>query len=108
MLVHQHLEDGMTYVALSRVTSITGLHLINFDKSKIKADGKAITEYNRLRQLYTTHLGTLTTTHKNQDTANNKDQQIHDAKRKNKPHNKKEVVTKKRKNTRNITLAISS
>ncbi|XP_070528976.1 uncharacterized protein [Cardiocondyla obscurior] len=43
---------GQTYVALSRVTSLKGLHLINFDPSAVTADEKAINEYNRLRYKY--------------------------------------------------------
>ncbi|KAL7307796.1 hypothetical protein TKK_0000118 [Trichogramma kaykai] len=43
-------ENGQTYVALSRVTSREGLHLINFDPSKIKACNLAIIEYNRLKK----------------------------------------------------------
>uniref|UniRef100_A0ABD2WQD3 ATP-dependent DNA helicase n=1 Tax=Trichogramma kaykai TaxID=54128 RepID=A0ABD2WQD3_9HYME len=43
-------ENGQTSVALSRVTSREGLHLINFDPSKIKASGPAIIEYNRLKK----------------------------------------------------------
>ena len=52
---------GMVYVALSRVTSINGLHLIDLDRTKIGCDQKAIDEYNRLRQLYMPHLGNLST-----------------------------------------------
>jgi len=51
--------SGMSYVALSRVTSVTGLHLIDFDKSKIICNKTAVTEYNRLRSLYAPHLGPL-------------------------------------------------
>jgi len=51
------LGSGMSYVALSRVTSVTGLHLIDFDKSKIVCNKRAVTEYNRLRSLYVPHLG---------------------------------------------------
>jgi len=40
---------GQTYVALSRVNSLKGLHLISFDPSNIKAQIAAIKEYNRLR-----------------------------------------------------------
>jgi hypothetical protein len=40
---------GMTYVALSRITTLAGLHLIDFDHSKVKCDRKAVEEYNRLR-----------------------------------------------------------
>lgn len=44
--------QGQTYVACSRVISLKGLHLINFDPSRIEAAELAIREYNRLRQLY--------------------------------------------------------
>jgi hypothetical protein len=50
---------GMTYVALSRVTTIDGLHLIDFDKTKVKSDRKAIAEYNRLRSQYKPDLGEI-------------------------------------------------
>ncbi|KYN29538.1 DNA repair and recombination protein pif1, mitochondrial, partial [Trachymyrmex cornetzi] len=43
---------GQTYVALSRVTSLDGLHLINFDPSSVFASEKAILEYNRLKQIH--------------------------------------------------------
>jgi len=43
---------GQTYVALSRVTSLNGLHLINFDAANIKAQTSGIDEYNRLKQKY--------------------------------------------------------
>jgi hypothetical protein len=49
--------SGMTYVALSRLTSLRGLHPIDFDRSKIKCDRKAIIEYNRLRLIYLPYLG---------------------------------------------------
>jgi hypothetical protein len=55
--------SGMTYVALSRLTSLQGLHLIDFDRSKIKCDRKAIIEYNRLRRTYLPYLGNLDSTH---------------------------------------------
>ncbi|XP_058789594.1 ATP-dependent DNA helicase PIF1-like [Phymastichus coffea] len=47
---------GQTYVALSRITKLEGLHLINFDPSSVKADESAIREYNRLRKQYRTDL----------------------------------------------------
>ena len=50
---------GMIYVALSRVTKLDGLHLIDFDKTKIVCDRNAVGEYNRLRSLYAAHLGQL-------------------------------------------------
>ncbi|XP_073990954.1 uncharacterized protein [Rhodnius prolixus] len=42
---------GMHYVALSRVTNLTGLYLIDFDSSKIKVDTDAISEYRRLNKM---------------------------------------------------------
>jgi len=50
---------GMVYVALSRVTSLNGLYLIDLNRQKIQCDQKAIQEYNRLRQMYTPHLGMI-------------------------------------------------
>ncbi|CAH0382899.1 unnamed protein product [Bemisia tabaci] len=46
---------GQSYVALSRVKTLEGLHIINIDPSQIKADPTAIREYNRLRAM-TPHL----------------------------------------------------
>lgn len=43
---------GQTYVALSRVTSLNDLHLINFDPANIKAQTSSINEYNRLKKQY--------------------------------------------------------
>lgn len=45
---------GQVYVALSRVTSIQGLYLINYDPSSIKASEEAIVEYNRLKKIHKT------------------------------------------------------
>ena len=50
---------GMVYVALSRVTSLDGLYLIDFDHRKLQCDSKAVKEYNGLRSLYTPHLDQL-------------------------------------------------
>jgi len=44
--------NSQVYVALSRVTSLDGLHLINFDPSSVSASEEAIIEYNRLKQLH--------------------------------------------------------
>lgn len=44
------------YVALSRVTSLEGLHLNDLAGEKIIANKSALAEYNRLRSLYTPHL----------------------------------------------------
>jgi len=39
--------------------TLTGLHLIDFDRTKIQCDHKAVLEYNRLKKMYTPHLGNL-------------------------------------------------
>ena len=44
--------DGMAYVALSRVKSLAGLHLISLDNNSIKVNTKCLKEVNRLRELY--------------------------------------------------------
>jgi hypothetical protein len=43
-------NDGMTYVALSRVKRLNGLHLMNFDPNKARASAANIKEVNRLRK----------------------------------------------------------
>jgi len=43
---------GQVYVALSRVTSLDGLHLINYDPSSVIASEEVIIEYNRLKQIH--------------------------------------------------------
>jgi len=43
---------GQAYVALSRVTSLDGLHLINYDPSSVIASKEVIIEYNRLKQIH--------------------------------------------------------
>ena len=40
---------GMIYVAMSRVKTMKGLTLLNFDRNKLKANVGTILEYNRLR-----------------------------------------------------------
>jgi hypothetical protein len=42
---------GEAYVTLSRVTSLQGVHLINFDPCQVKVNDSAIVEYNRLGTL---------------------------------------------------------
>lgn len=44
--------DGQTYVALSRLTSLDGVNIINFDPRNVKANPIAIEEYNRLRAIH--------------------------------------------------------
>ena len=51
---------GQAYVALSRVKSIEGLHLINFDPRSIKALDSAVLEYNRLREEFRSNLQPFT------------------------------------------------
>ena len=43
---------GQAYVAISRVTSLSGLYLINFDPHCIKALDSAVIEYNYLRKTF--------------------------------------------------------
>jgi hypothetical protein len=43
---------GQIYVALSRVISLTGLHLINYDTFKVVAVTLLILQYNSLRQKF--------------------------------------------------------
>jgi len=43
---------GQIYVALSRVTSLNGLHSINYDPSSVIANEETIIEYNRLKQIH--------------------------------------------------------
>jgi len=47
-----NFAKGQIYVALSRVTSLNGLHLINYDTFKVVADTLAILQYNFLRQKF--------------------------------------------------------
>lgn len=53
--------SGQPYVALSRVTSLDGLHLINVDFGSVKAQDSSICEYNRLRSMYRPDLSKILT-----------------------------------------------
>ena len=43
---------GMAYVALSRVRSLSGLHLVKFSPKSVIVSRKCLNEFNRLRQLF--------------------------------------------------------
>ncbi|KYN14548.1 ATP-dependent DNA helicase PIF1, partial [Trachymyrmex cornetzi] len=49
-------SDGQAYVGLSRVSTLEGLHLINFNPASVKANSGAIVEYNRLRSVFKAQL----------------------------------------------------
>lgn len=63
---------GQTYVAFSRVTSLQGLHIINYDPAAVKANDPAIIEYNRLRSIFRPDLMTI-------ETAKKRIAKVHDA-----------------------------
>ena len=44
--------DGMAYVALSRVRSITGLHIVSFEPQSIRVSTSSLKEINRLRKAF--------------------------------------------------------
>ena len=50
---------GQSYVALSRVTKLSGLYLINLDPRSIKALDSAIVEYTYLRKKFRSMLPSL-------------------------------------------------
>ena len=55
-LSEQVFSPGMAYVALSRVRSLSGVHLIAFDPNSVMVSNKCLHEVNRLRRLYTKYL----------------------------------------------------
>ena len=54
------LSLGMAYVGLSRVRSLSGLHLISFNPRSIIVSYSSLKAYNRLRSLYRTDLPQFT------------------------------------------------
>ena len=51
---------GMAYVALSRVRTLSGLHLIAFDPATIKVSTQCLKEVNRLRETFKKDLSLYT------------------------------------------------
>ena len=66
----QCFGTGMSYVALSRVTSLDGLYLVDIAREKILANKSALVEYNRLRTLYVPHLPCFSTAKRKQEMPN--------------------------------------
>ena len=50
-IVSKTFAPGMSYICLSRVTSLSGLHLVNLDPGKIIPNKSALAEYMRLGSL---------------------------------------------------------
>lgn len=48
--MEDRMADGQCYVAISRVPSLQGLFLLNFDKKKLKSSNKVKLELQRIRQ----------------------------------------------------------
>ena len=44
--------DGMAYVAISRLRTLEGLHLVSFDPASIQVNVRCLEEINRLRKAY--------------------------------------------------------
>ena len=57
-------SDGQAYVGLSRVSTLEGLHLINFNPASVKANSRAIAEYNRLRSVFKSRLPQINSSEK--------------------------------------------
>ncbi|KYN10993.1 ATP-dependent DNA helicase PIF1 [Trachymyrmex cornetzi] len=56
--------DGQVYVGLSRVSTLEGLHLINFNPASVTANSGAIAEYNRLRSVFKSQLPQINSSEK--------------------------------------------
>ena len=66
----QCFGTGMAYVALSRVTSLDGLHLAALAREKIIANRSALAEYARLRALHIPQLSSFSATKRNEEMPN--------------------------------------
>uniref|UniRef100_A0A1X7UJC4 ATP-dependent DNA helicase n=1 Tax=Amphimedon queenslandica TaxID=400682 RepID=A0A1X7UJC4_AMPQE len=51
-LLNDVFGDGMAYIALSRVCTLNGLHLLSFDPLSVKVSNPCINEINRLRSKF--------------------------------------------------------
>ena len=51
-LTQEVFSDGMAYVAISRVRTLAGLHLVAFEPSSIMVSATSLKEVNRLREAY--------------------------------------------------------
>ena len=51
-LFDEVFSSGMAYVALSRVRTLDGVHLVALDRKSIMVSSKSLLEVNRLRQLH--------------------------------------------------------
>ncbi|KYM76815.1 hypothetical protein ALC53_00032 [Atta colombica] len=59
IMIRRNIErvfSGQVYVDLSRVSTLEGLHLLNFNPVSIKVNSGAIVEYNRLRFVFKVQL----------------------------------------------------
>ncbi|XP_018374633.1 PREDICTED: uncharacterized protein LOC108768629 [Trachymyrmex cornetzi] len=56
--------DGQVYVGLSRVSTLEGLHLINFNPASVRANSGAVAEYNRLRSVFKSQLPQINSSEK--------------------------------------------
>lgn len=48
--VRSFFAPGMAFVAFSRVTTMKGLHLMDFSEGKVWCDKKSLCKYNELRE----------------------------------------------------------
>ena len=66
----RRLADGhLKSLPKASLSIISRLHLVDLDRAKIVCDNKVIREYNRLRRLYTPHLGDIGAEDRSQSTS---------------------------------------